>query len=329
MPPPRNTSCSGRLKTLSGYELGRRQGSFRIVLSWLWLAAMVIGTMPGSGAPRRDWTGQAGQFWSTPNNWNPVGTPQDGEELWFQQGACPTVNSMTNDLSNLRVHQLRFITRNYALSGNQLTLAAAQETSGRIEVDDGSHITINCPLQASGGVTIIVGTNFVVTNATSGTENVSRVTPRAWYRLGEEDQNAGSGVTVTSPTSDSAGANPLQPFGSPVYTSAVAPDASAQVASDLGVQLNGNGRYLSNAIVTSVVDNFGIEAWVRPDEVSSTYQFVAYNGNTANNGWGIAWQGGRAVLVSCQFARHGQPVTAVLFLLLRLHGPGKRQRASR
>jgi len=114
----------------------------------------------------------------------------------------------------------------------------------------------------------------------------------AWYRLGENDPGAASGVAVTNTTADFAGAKHLKQFGSPLYTSAVSPDAATQVASSLGVQLDGSGQYLSNAIVTTAVDNFGIEAWVKPTTVSSTYNFVAYNGNTANNGWGIAWQDG-------------------------------------
>jgi hypothetical protein len=138
----------------------------------------------------------------------------------------------------------------------------------------------------------ISGTNYVVTNATSGTASSSVVTPVAWYRLGEDDPGAASGLAVTNTTIDSAGANHLKQFGSPLYTSAVSTDAVTQVASSLGIQLNGSGQYFSNAVVTTAVNNFGIEAWVKPNTVSSTYNFVAYNGNTANNGWGIAWQDG-------------------------------------
>jgi autotransporter-associated beta strand protein len=139
---------------------------------------------------------------------------------------------------------------------------------------------------------VIVGTNYVVTNATSGTMSSSVVTPVAWYRFGENDPGAAPDIAITNATTDSAGVNHLKQFGSPLYSTAVSTDAVTQVASSLGVQLNGSGQYLSNAVVTSVVDNFGIEAWVKPNAVSSTYHFIAYNGDTANNGWGIAWQDG-------------------------------------
>lgn len=139
---------------------------------------------------------------------------------------------------------------------------------------------------------MIVGTNYVVTNATSGFTSSSAVTPVAWYRLGENDPGAASGSAVTNTTSDSVGGNHLKQFGSPLCTSAVSTDAITQVASSLGVQLNGTGQYFSNAVLTTAVNNFGIEAWVRPNAVSSTCNFVSYNGNTANNGWGIAWRDG-------------------------------------
>jgi autotransporter-associated beta strand protein len=139
----------------------------------------------------------------------------------------------------------------------------------------------------------ILGTNYVVTNATRGTENSSVATTVAWYRLGENDPGAASGLPVANTTTDFAGANHLQQFGGSLYTSAVSTDASNQVASSLGVQLNGSGQYLSTtAVVSAMTNNFGLEAWVKPGPISSTYLCVAYNGDTANNGWGIVWQGG-------------------------------------
>ena len=144
---------------------------------------------------------------------------------------------------------------------------------------------------AASPLPVIIGTDFVVTNATRGL-NPSFISNVVWYRLGEDDPGAAPGVALTNTTTDSVGGHHLKQFGSPIYTGAVSTDAANQVASSLGVQLNGISQYLSNAVVTSAVDNFGLEAWVKPNTISGTYNFVAYNGNTANNGWGIAWQNG-------------------------------------
>ena len=112
------------------------------------------------------------------------------------------------------------------------------------------------------------------------------VTNIVWYRLGENDPGAANGVAVTNTTTDVMGFENLKQFGSPVYTNAVSAGASNNVGSSLAVQFNGTNQYLSNAVVSTLVDNFGLEVWVNPAATANSY-IIAYNGNTASNGWGI------------------------------------------
>src|SRR5262249_4626842 len=86
---------------------------------------------------------------------------------------------------------------------------------------------------------------------------------------------------------DLTGHRNLTSFGSPVYTSDVSTGAAAGIGSSLAVLFGGTGQYFSNNLVSGATDNFGIEAWVKPNTVSSTLNLIAYNGNSTSNGWGI------------------------------------------
>ena len=46
-----------------------------------------------------------------------------------------------------------------------------------------------------------------------------------------------------------------------------------------------NNAYASNSIVSTLTNNFGIEAWVKPE--SSADGILLYNGKTGNSGWGF------------------------------------------
>jgi hypothetical protein len=118
------------------------------------------------------------------------------------------------------------------------------------------------------------------------------VTNVAWYRLGENDPGAASGLGVTSATTDRVGANHLRPFGGPLYTGAVSADAASRLGSTLAVQFNGASQFLSNALVSAARDNFGLEAWVKPNSTSGASTPIAYNG-AGGNGWGLFQSGSR------------------------------------
>ena len=113
----------------------------------------------------------------------------------------------------------------------------------------------------------------------------------AWYRLGENDPGAANGGTVTTTTRDLIGTKHLKQYGGPLYTNAVSAEARNRIGSSLAVQFNGTSQYLSNALVSSAIDNFGIEAWVKPNNVNAGTRIIAFNGNTAANGWGLFQDG--------------------------------------
>jgi hypothetical protein len=120
------------------------------------------------------------------------------------------------------------------------------------------------------------------------------VTNVVWYRLGENDPGAASGLAATNAT-DVLGVENLFQFGSPHYTNGISTAASNNVGSFLAVQFNGTNQYFSNSPVSLAVDNFGIEAWVKPDTTAGGTHIIAFNGNAGSvasaNGWGLSQVG--------------------------------------
>ncbi len=107
-------------------------------------------------------------------------------------------------------------------------------------------------------------------------------------RMGESDPGVISGEPATFLV-DATGWRNLNVQGPASYQSDVGVEALAHTASFLCVDFTGSS-FASNSIVSTAVDNFGIEAWVNPTEVTSD-QIIAYNGDTATSGWGIMISG--------------------------------------
>lgn len=118
------------------------------------------------------------------------------------------------------------------------------------------------------------------------------VTTLAWYRLGEADVGAQSGQPVNSPTQESNGSNPLLPFNGPHYMTNVASTAMFAVDSSVEVNFDGFSQFLSNAVVSTAIDNFGLEAWVRPGLVGPGIGYILCNGDpNFGSAWSIARDG--------------------------------------
>jgi len=135
------------------------------------------------------------------------------------------------------------------------------------------------------------------------------VTNLAYWRLGENDPGAVNGGAASSTTNLLGGA--LNLVGSPAYTNDVSTVAAAQVGSTLGLRFGGS-NYGTNALVSTLTNNFGLELWVRPDSASGT-QCLGYNGNSGVNGWGLYIHGGQFKGLFggvSLFAVTGAPVTA-------------------
>lgn len=110
------------------------------------------------------------------------------------------------------------------------------------------------------------------------------VTTLGLWNLGEDDPSAASGNVANNPTQDFSANNlDLQRVGSPVYSNVTPVPGSA-----LSVEFSSastSGFHMGSAIST-VVDNFGVEAWVNTTSTSGVAT-IAYNGNPGNNGWGL------------------------------------------
>lgn len=136
---------------------------------------------------------------------------------------------------------------------------------------------------------------------------VAEVTTVAQFRMGEADAGAVSGGAGADPTIDSVGGVDLPKLGGPLYTAAT----PSRVDSTLALRFDADvDRYVGPVISTSV-DNFGIEAWVRSDGSTVGNAVIAYNGNSGNNGWGLFRAGGSWAFLygGLVLASSGQPVT--------------------
>lgn len=120
-------------------------------------------------------------------------------------------------------------------------------------------------------------------------EASANIIPVAYYRLGDNDLGAAPGNTGNPTTKDALGAFDLTRAGTPTYSSSVAIKAPGVLSMDF---IAGDSeRYFRTGVVTSVTDNFGIEAWVMARTTTSN-RAVAYNGNPGSSGFGLYQLGG-------------------------------------
>lgn len=108
----------------------------------------------------REFTGEGGgigpfKVWSDPNNWHPVGIPQNGEDLRFYDsglGFGDDPPPMINDLTGLTVRSMEFhftmqiingLSLNWQLGGNEIGITDSIMHTGASE----SELRINCPIK--------------------------------------------------------------------------------------------------------------------------------------------------------------------------------------
>jgi hypothetical protein len=91
-------------------------------------------SIPALSATTYTWTGGQDNRWSNPNNWNPFGTPVDGDSLGFPPDVATT--SLVNDLPMELVLRAVVVTGGgYSISGNRLVLTETlQGGAARIDV---------------------------------------------------------------------------------------------------------------------------------------------------------------------------------------------------
>ena len=121
-----------------------------------------------------------------------------------------------------------------------------------------------------------------------GSDLLNPITPLAYYRLGDDDPGAAGGSTGNATTTDALGALDLNRSGSPAYTS-----DTGHPLSSLGMDFAGGGSYTRSGVVTTEIDNWGIEAWVYPFDANQPDTVIAYNGNGGNSGFGLFTRNGQ------------------------------------
>lgn len=136
---------------------------------------------------------------------------------------------------------------------------------------------------------------------------LATVTEVARYHLGEADPGAAAGGAGDDPTVASTGSPNLAKFGTPTYSSDVAPG----VGSQLSMSFNGStDRYAAAAVASNLTDNFGVEAWVRSNGSTANNAAIVYNGNSSTTGWGIYRASGNyALLYGGQILQAGPAIT--------------------
>jgi Concanavalin A-like lectin/glucanases superfamily/Putative binding domain, N-terminal len=109
-----------------------------------------------------------------------------------------------------------------------------------------------------------------------------------YWRMGEDDRGAVAG-SAPSAAVDTIGTNSLLYTGTgAAYSTDISSPAAVHTGSTLSVNLT-NACYALSNVVSSAVDNFGIELWVKPASVTNS-QVLAYNGGTGGpgaSGWGL------------------------------------------
>jgi hypothetical protein len=115
------------------------------------------------------------------------------------------------------------------------------------------------------------------------TNGHAAITVNHHWRMGEGE---GGNGTVLTTTADVIGGKALVMPGGPICNSSVAGTAASAVGSTLGLYFFTAGVYGTNAVIGSLVNNFGMEFWVNPSNTNGN-KVLAYNGDTGANGWGI------------------------------------------
>ena len=122
----------------------------------------------------------------------------------------------------------------------------------------------------------------------SGVVSRAGIAPVCSYRLGDMDSAAPVEGSVATSTLDDHSPSVMVTSGAPTYTADAAP--GPLFLSHTALDFTG-GQSASINAVTNVTDNFGIELWVKTRSTSGS-RCLAYNGDSASNGWGLMQVGG-------------------------------------
>jgi hypothetical protein len=159
----------------------------------------------------REWVGDDGGFWSNPNNWDPAGVPQNGDNLEFEDIGGTVAVLMHNDLVNLRTGHLSFVGGDWIVEGNEFFLGPSHAgTGGRVSVALGG-CAFNGNLTLSADTTMELYTGVLRLNGTVAlrTLDLSFICGSSVFLSG---QVTGTGNILARTYGDSSGGNSLITF---------------------------------------------------------------------------------------------------------------------
>ena len=110
----------------------------------------------------------------------------------------------------------------------------------------------------------------------------------AYFRMGEDDPGAVAGQPAREKTINRADRYHLKRYGSPTYTADAAP------GSKLAVSFSGTaGEYFYRRYLHWRPGGNFIRGFDRPNRVTDSMMYVAYNGQYGDNGYGLYLSGGQ------------------------------------
>ena len=107
----------------------------------------------------------------------------------------------------------------------------------------------------------------------------------AYFRLGEDDPGAAAGKPANPQTINHRSKWHLEKHGSPSYTA-----DTAAPGSTLAVRFTGGERecFFRRDLFQSPIDDFILEAWVRPNRAARWPTYVVYSGTRTGRLWAAA-----------------------------------------
>ncbi len=153
----------------------------------LCFVALLMGSIMSTSAITRNWTGDASANWSNPDNWNPVGVPQNNDILSFSGGSAIR---LFNDIPDLIVTELNFGPfGTYEVSGNPIQVRNhIRVTDGLGNVESRCYITFNCEV-------------VLLNNATFFARSISGYPSELYFNANIDLNGFNLDISVASPDS--------------------------------------------------------------------------------------------------------------------------------
>ena len=198
-----------------------------------------------------------------------------------------TLNGSVNPNGRNTTYYFQYgTTTTYGGSTPVTSLTASKSASNVSAVINnlGTGVLYHFRLVASNSVSTVYGADQTFTALNNPLVTVN------WWHMGENDSNATPGTAAARIVDSVGGDNLTIGANSASYSGNVSTSASAHADSFLSINFGNNVNGATGSIPTTVINNFGVEAWVNPTGTSGT-PGIFYNGNGGANGWGLVQEG--------------------------------------